>query len=464
MENIEQLIVAFADWAWGPWLLILLLGGGMFLLIFSRLIPFRYIRHSINIIRGKYDDPDDDGDISHFQALSSALAGTIGMGNIAGVAVAISTGGPGAIFWMWMSAFVGIATKFFTCSLAIMYRGEDSRGHLQGGPMYVVREGLSKAWRPLAALFCLAGLIGCLPALQINQLVQIIRDIIGTPAGLVGKDPFMFNLVSGITIAALVSVVIFGGIKRIGEVASRIVPSMVVLYMLSAIWIMAVNYQHIGEYLLLIIRDAFTGEAVLGGAVGAVIITGVRRAAFSNEAGIGTEALAHGAAKTDEPIREGLVAMLGPFIDTIVVCTCTAMVILMTGVWQSSSDSGVTLTANAFEAAMPGFGAYILLICVIFFSTSTMFSYSYYGTKCLGYLIGAERQHWYNYFYVTLIVAGAVVSLDAAISLIDGMYALMAIPTMTSTLLLAPKVMAAANNYFDRLKAGAFPVAEKFRL
>jgi len=348
MENIEQLIVAFADWAWGPWLLILLLGGGMFLLIFSRLIPFRYIRHSINIIRGKYDDPDDDGDISHFQALSSALAGTIGMGNIAGVAVAISTGGPGAIFWMWMSAFVGIATKFFTCSLAIMYRGEDSRGHLQGGPMYVVREGLSKAWRPLAALFCLAGLIGCLPALQINQLVQIIRDIIGTPAGLVGKDPFMFNLVSGITIAALVSVVIFGGIKRIGEVASRIVPSMVVLYMLSAIWIMAVNYQHIGEYLLLIIRDAFTGEAVLGGAVGAVIITGVRRAAFSNEAGIGTEALAHGAAKTDEPIREGLVAMLGPFIDTIVVCTCTAMVILMTGVWQSSSDSGVTLTANAF--------------------------------------------------------------------------------------------------------------------
>jgi len=329
--------------------------------------------------------------------------------------------------------------------------------------MYVVREGLGQKWKPLAALFCLAGLIGCLPALQINQLVQIIRDIIGTPAGLVGKDPFMFNLISGITIAALVSLVIFGGIKRIGEVASRIVPSMVVLYMLSAIWIMAVNYQHIGEYLLLIVRDAFTGEAVLGGAIGSVIITGVRRAAFSNEAGIGTEALAHGAAKTDEPIREGLVAMLGPFIDTIVVCTCTAMVILMTGVWQTSTDNGVTLTANAFESAMPGFGAYILFICVLFFSTSTMFSYSYYGTKCLGYLIGAERQHWYNYFYVTLIVAGAVASLDAAISLIDGMYALMAIPTMTSTLLLAPKVMAAANNYFDRLKAGAFPVAEKFR-
>ena len=451
MDKIELWIVTFANIAWGPWLLVLLLGGGTFLLIFSRLLPFRYFKHSVDIIRGKYDNPEDAGDISHFQALSSALAGTIGMGNIAGVAVAISMGGPGAVFWMWMSAGVGIATKFFTCSLAIMYRGKDSRGHLQGGPMYVVREGLGRKWRPLAVLFSLAGLIGSLPALQINQLVQIFRDIIGIPNGLVGDDPFTFNFVSGITIAAIVSAVIFGGIKRIGEVASRMVPSMVVLYLLSAVWIMAVNYQHIGEYLLLIVKDAFTGEAVAGGAVGAVIITGVRRAAFSNEAGIGTEAMAHGAAKTDEPIREGLVAMMGPFIDTIIVCTSTALVILMTGVWQTTTDNGVTLTASAFEAAMPGIGAYILFVCVFFFSTSTMFSYSYYGTKCLGYLIGAERQHWYNYFYVALIVVGAVVSLDAAISLIDGMYALMAIPTMTSTLLLAPKVMNAARDYFARM-------------
>ncbi|RMH75497.1 MAG: amino acid carrier protein, partial [Calditrichaeota bacterium] len=316
MDRVEFWIVKFAEFAWGPWLLVLLLGGGTFLFIFSRLIPFRYFRHSIDIIRGKYDDPEDAGDISHFQALSSALAGTIGMGNIAGVAVAISTGGPGAIFWMWVSAMVGIATKFFTCSLAIMYRGKDSCGHIQGGPMYVVREGLGRKWQPLAYLFSLAGLVGCLPALQINQLVQIIRDIVGTPAGLVDKDPFVFNFISGIVIAVIVAMVIFGGIKRIGEVASRMVPSMVVLYMLSALWIIAVNYQHIAQYLLLIVRDAFTGEAVLGGAVGAVIITGVRRAAFSNEAGIGTEAMAHGAAKTDEPIREGLVAMLGPFVDT----------------------------------------------------------------------------------------------------------------------------------------------------
>ncbi|MCB0270805.1 MAG: alanine:cation symporter family protein, partial [Calditrichaeota bacterium] len=197
----------------------------------------------------------------------------------------------------------------------------------------------------------------------------------------------------------------------------------------------------------------FTGAAIGGGALGTVIITGVRRAAFSNEAGIGTEAMAHGAAKTDEPVREGLVAMLGPFVDTIVVCTTTAMVILISGVWKTSAENGVTLTSSAFEQAMPGVGAYVLIICVLFFSTSTMFSYSYYGTKCLGFLIGAERQHYYNYFYVALIVVASVVSLDAVVSLIDGMYALMAIPTMSSALILSPKVMNAAKDYFRRMDA-----------
>ncbi len=452
METIEQYVIAFADMAWGPWLLVLLLGGGLFFLIYSRLTPFRYIKHAIDIIRGKYDHEDDTGDISHFQALSSALAGTIGMGNIAGVAIAISLGGPGAIFWMWMSAIVGVATKFFTCSLAIMYRGKDSLNHTQGGPMYVVVEGLGKKWKPLAMLFCIAGLIGCLPVFQTNQLVQVLRDIIFVPAGWVGEDHLVFDAIAGIMIAAFVSTVIFGGITRIGVVAARLVPSMVVLYLLSAIWILLSNYQDVPGYLLLIVSDAFTGQAAAGGALGSVIITGVRRAAFSNEAGIGTEAMAHGAAKTEEPIREGLVAMIGPFIDTIIVCTCTALIILITGVWQDTSADGVTLTANAFSKGMPGIGAYVLIICVVFFSTSTMFSYSYYGTKCLGFLIGAERQHLYNYFYVALIVVAAIASLDAAVSLIDGSYALMAIPTMVSALLLSPKVMAAAKDYFARHK------------
>ena len=453
MEYIEGLIIQFAELAWGPWLLVLLLGGGFFFLLYSRLLPFRYFKHAIAIVQGKYDNPDDAGDISHFQALSSALAGTIGMGNIAGVAIAIQAGGPGAIFWMWMSALVGIATKFFTCSLAIMYRGKDSMGHLQGGPMYVVTEGLGRRWKPLATLFCLAGLIGCLPLFQINQLVQILREVVFIPNGwLEASQVFSFNLTSGILIAALVALVVFGGIVRIGAVTSKLVPAMVLLYMGSAIWILLENYQMVPQYLMLIISDAFTGKAVGGGALGTVIVTGIRRGAFSNEAGIGTEAMAHGAAKTQEPIREGLVAMMGPFVDTLIVCTMTALVILVTGAWQTSAADGVTLTATAFNTGMPGIGTYVLIICVIFFSTSTMFSYSYYGTKCLGFLIGAERQHLYNYIYVTLMVVAAVASLDAAVSLIDGMYALMAIPTMTSALLLAPKVMGAARVYFDKMR------------
>jgi len=452
MQFFENLVSQFVTYAWGPWLLVLLLGGGLFFVIYSRLIPFRHFKHAVDITRGKFDDPEDVGDIPHFQALSSALAGTIGMGNISGVAIAIATGGPGAIFWMWVSAIVGIATKFFTCSLAIMYRGKDSLGHPQGGPMYVVVEGLGKRWKPLAVFFSLAGLIGCLPAFQANQLVQIFRETVFIPNGWIGEEHFTFNLISGLLIAGLVSLVVFGGIVRIGAVTSKLVPAMVVIYMLSAVWILANHFQEIPYYIQLIISDAFSGSAVAGGVLGSVIITGVRRGAFSNEAGIGTEAMAHGAAKTDEPIREGLVAMMGPFIDTIIVCTTTALMLLLTGVWQSSDSNGVTLTADAFNRAMPGIGTEILIICVLSFSLSTMFSYSYYGSKCLGFLIGAERKHLYHYFYVILIVVASVVSMDMVINIIDGMYALMAIPTMTSALILSPKVMRAAKRYFDNLK------------
>ena len=452
MQQIEKIIIGFADVAWGPWLLVLLLGGGAFFLCYSRFLPFRFIRHAIDILRGKYDDPSDPGDISHFAALSSALAATIGVGNIAGVAVAVTVGGPGAIFWMWLSAVVGMATKYFTCTLAIMYRGTDSRGTTQGGPMYTIVEGLGKKWRPLGAFFCVAALIGALPAFQVNQLVQILRDVIFIPNGWIGESHLTFNLIAGIIIAGLVTLIIFGGILRIGTVASKLVPGMLLLYMAAAVWILVVNYANIPKSLWLIITDAFSGDAVAGGAIGAVIMTGIRRAAFSNEAGIGTAALAHGAAKTTEPVREGLIAMLGPAIDTLIVCTITALIILTSGVWQETEANGITLTVMAFNKAMPGFGPYLLTLCVICFSTSTMFAYSYYGAKCMGFLIGAERQHIYNYFYVALMVVAAVVSLDAAISLIDGAFALMAIPTMISTILLAPKVMQATRTYFDQYK------------
>ena len=454
MDLVERGIVLFADTAW-TYLLYLLIGGGLFLLLYSRFMPFRYFKHSIEIIRGKYDDPNEAGDITHFQALVSALAATLGMGNISGVAVAITVGGPGAMFWMWVSALVGIATKFFTCSLAIMYRGQDSAGKTQGGPMYVVREGLGRHWKPLAVFFAVVGVIGCLPLFQVNQLVQIIRDVIFVPMGVVGEDHFWFDLTAGIVLVLILGTVIFGGITRIADVASRVVPAMVILYMICALWIIVLNLGDVPRYLMLIITDAFTGEAAAGGAVGAVIITGVRRAAFSNEAGIGTESLVHGATKTKEPAREGMVAMLEPVIDTMIVCTCTALVILMTGVWQTTTDNGVTLTSNAFESAMPGFGSYMLIICVVFFSASTIFTYSYYGTKCLGFLIGARYQFLYNYFYVGCVILASVSSLDAAISLIDGTFALMAIPTMISALVLSPKVMAALRDYRQRQRLGS---------
>ncbi|RNC83925.1 MAG: alanine:cation symporter family protein [Balneola sp.] len=438
---------------WGTPLVILLCGGGIFFMVYSRMTPYRYFGHAVNILRGKYDDPNDPGDINHFEALSSALAATIGLGNISGVAVAIATGGPGAVFWMWMSAVVGIATKFFTCTLSIMYRGKDSNGDIQGGTMYMITEGLGKKWKPLAIVFAVAGMFGALPVFQANQLNQAIRDVILVPNGL--TDPnnhFGSDLITGIIILLIVGTVIFGGIKRIGKVASRMVPSMVVLYVISVLTILVIHFDVLGKYLWLIVEDAFTAEAALGGAVGAIIITGVRRAAFSNEAGIGTATLAHGAAKTKEPVREGLVAMMGPFIDTIIVCTMTALAILVTDVWQTGDENGITLTASAFQEALGPVGIYLLMICVTIFAASSLFTYSYYGTKCLGFLVGASRQKWYNLFYVGSILLGATASISAIINLIDGMYAVMAIPTMTVALLLSPKVMSAARDYFERMQ------------
>lgn len=457
MSWIEELLIAFGNYAWGPWLLVLILGGGGFLILYSRLLPFRHLGHALRLITGRFDEPDSPGEISHFQALCSALAGTIGMGNIAGVAIAIHVGGPGAIFWMWATAVVGIATKFFTCTLAVMYRGKDSLGNLQGGPMYVVVQGLGPRWKPLATLFSLAGLIGCIPAFQTNQLVQTLREVIFLPNGWIdSSQAFQFNLIAGVILAGVVSLVIFGGLQRIAAVSSRLVPAMSALYLAATIYVLLSNFALVPHYLALIFSDAFSGEAVAGGVIGTVIATGVRRGAFSNEAGIGTEALAHGAARTSEPVREGLVAMLGPVIDTLVICTATALVILISGEWLAMGSeqvvNGVTLTARAFDSTMPGFGIYVLIICVFFFSSSTIFSYSYYGTKCLGFIVGAEYQHLYNYAIVLCVLVASVLSLDAIIGLVDGAFALMAIPTMTSTLLLSPKVMSAARRYFAELK------------
>jgi len=448
----EKIITGFSDLAWGTPLLILLLGGGLFFLIYSRLLPFRYFRHAVAILRGKYDDPDEPGQINHYQALSTALAATVGMGNISGVALAIAMGGPGAIFWMWVSALLGVTTKYFTCTLAVMYRGRDSRGELQGGPMYVIMEGLGKKWKPLAIFFSLMGMIGVLPMFQVNQLTQIVRDVVLIPNGVLAG--FGTDLASGLIVSVLVGLVIFGGIKRIGKVTGRMVPVMVVLYIVSVLIIIFTHAHRILPSFALIFRDAFTAQSVLGGSLGALVITGVRRAAFSNEAGIGTAPMAHGAAKTNEPVREGLVAMLGPVVDTIIVCTMTALALIMTGVWNKGESDGITLTANAFESALPGIGAYLLTLCVFVFSISTMLSFPYYGTKCYSFIFGAKSSYLYKWFYITTIPLGATATLGTVVGIFDGAYALMAFPTMISALLLSPKVIQASKDYFKRLKSG----------
>ena len=450
LEFLDDFLIKFVDFMWGTPLLVLILGGGLYFTLYSKFIPFKYLKHAIDILFGKYDNKNDPGRIPHYQALSSALASTVGMGNISGVAVALHLGGSGAIFWMWVSALVGMSTKFFTCSLAIMYRGKDDSGELQGGPMYVITEGMGEKFKPLAVLFSIAGLFGCLSLFQSNQLTQIIREeLFFSNNFLVGHITFV-NFSIGIVSALAIGLITFGGIKRIGLVASKLVPVMVIIYFITGFFILAMNVNQIPSIVIEIVNNAISRDALSGGILGSVIIIGIKRAAFSNEAGIGTEAMAHGAAKTREPIREGLVAMLGPFIDTIIVCTLTALIILVSGVDLSESN-GVTLTNAAFKKELGIIGQYILLLCVIIFSLTTMLGYSYYGTKCSSFLFGTKSKKKYRYIYILSIIIGAMASLDMIINFLDGMFAIMAIPTIISSLYLSSNVMERAAEYFKKI-------------
>jgi AGCS family alanine or glycine:cation symporter len=433
---------AAVDIAWGLPMVILLISAGIYFTIAGKFLPFRAIRHAINILRGKYDDPDDPGEISHFRALTSALSATIGMGNIAGVAIAISLGGPGAIFWMWVAGFVGMSTKYFTCTLAIFYRKKDERGIEQGGPMYFIEVGLGKYFKPLAILFAICGMIGCLAMFQVNQL-----------AGLLESNWQIENWITGVVCMIFVGVVILGGIVRVGQVTSKIVPAMFVLYFVSAGYVILSNYQVIPGLFVSIISQAFGGQAIIGGGTAVifkeVLITGIKRAVFSNEAGVGTASMAHGAAKTKEPVREGLIAMLGPFLDTNIVCTMTALVILSTGVPYATD--GVVMTVSAFEKAMPGVGRYILTLAIIMFSVSTMISYSYYSLKCSRYLFGYRFGSYYVYVYIVSLLFAAIWSQSTVINILDTSFAMMAIPTLIGTLLLSRRVVKATREYFGRM-------------
>lgn len=446
LAALDRFLEAAVGYAWGMPLVVLLIGSGAFFCLYVRLRPLLHMGHAAAVTLGKYDSPDDPGHISHFQALSTALAATIGVGNIGGVAIAVTQGGAGAVFWMWVAAFVGMGTKFFSCTLSQIYRGRDERGALLGGTMYTIELGLGKRFRPLAIMFCTFGLFGCLPMFQSNQVAELLNAQFGI-------EPIQ----TGVGCVALVALVAFGGVERIGAVTGRFVPVMCVLYLGMALCVLFVRSDIAVEVFGRIFREAFTGTAAAGGAMGIgfqqAMMIGVRRAAFSNEAGLGTAPLAHGAARTSEPVREGLVAMLGPFIDTIVVCSLTAFVILSSGLETVGEISGVSLTADSVESALGTPGRALLVLIVMMFAISTMVSYSYYGKRCFAYLFGAQRDGLYIWFYLLGIFVGAWWSASMVINLIDTALALMAVPNLIATLLLAPKVKAAATDYFNRLRA-----------
>jgi len=431
-------------------MLVLVVGGGLFLVFYSRLIPYRYFRHAIGITAGKYDDPDDPGEVSHLQALSAAVAATVGLGNISGVAIAIYRGGPGVVFWIWMTALIGMSIKFYSCSLAIMYRDADETGKLQGGPMYYITQGMGAKAKPLAQFFCIAGLVGFLGVFTVNQFTQTFWNVVNPNETIANLGEFNWKLIVGIVLSIITSFVIFGGLKKIANVASKIVPFMVILYFLAVVFIMASNLEAIVPSFKLIFSEAFNLKTAIEGGFWGLIMLGVRRAVFSNEAGLGSAPMFHGQSKTNEPVQEGLVAMLGPFIDTIIVCTLTAIVILLSGAYLEAENDGILMTLIAFEKTLYGYGDILLMVIVAAFALSTLFTYSYYGVKCLSFLTNPKIGKWFNIYYVASITIAAIAPVAVVINLIDLAYALMCIPNMIAVLYLAPKVNKEMALYFGK--------------
>lgn len=448
LEKLSDWIVSASDAVCGYPEFFLLIGGGLFLFIYSGAVSIRRLPWALRVLREKQasDSGKQSGQISSVQALLSAIAATVGMGNIAGVAIALSIGGPGTVFWMWVSALVGMATKFFEGTLSIMYKGRDSAGEVQGGPMYIITQGLGKKWKPLAVAFSIFGLVGTLCFMQANQLVESVTTVFTTPMGI--ENTVTLRFIMGVVMVLIVGAVILGGIKRIALLASRIVPVMVVLYLIMVLVIMALNFREIPGVFGKIFESAFDLRAGFG-AFAYVALTGARRAAFVNEAGVGTASMMHGASKNTEPVREGLIAMLGPAIDSGLVCTLTSIPIIIAGNYVGLTDpKGLYVALGAWGQLLPGIGHLLLMVIVFFFAFSTMFSYSYYGQKCTNYLFGAHNVKWYNYYYLAMIVVAAVIPLKTMVSIMDLAFALMALCTMFTIIALSPRVKRQMKEYF----------------
>ncbi len=436
---------SIASALWGIPSIVLLVGTGLYLTIRLGFIQFRGFKHAIDLVQGKYDKPEDDGEVSHFQALSTALSATIGTGNIAGVATAITLGGPGAVFWMWITALVGMATKFTSCTLAVKFRVVHEDGSISGGPMYTLARALNLKWLGvLFAIFTLIASFGIGNMVQANSVVDGLRYIFPTI-----ND---YRLLLGITLAVLVGLVIIGGIKRIAKVASTIVPFMAIIYCGAALIILITHAAEIPNAFFTIVNLAINPEAVGGGAIGAAIQYGVARGVFSNEAGLGSAAIAHAAAKTNEPVREGLVAMLGPFIDTIIICSMTALVIVIMGAWgdtRPEAYTGAALSAYAFEQSLGQFGAWVVGFGLVFFAFSTIIAWSYYGDRSAEFLFGKTAIMPYRILYTLLIVLGAWIPLNLVWNIADITNILMAAPNLISLVLLVGLVKKLSNKYFS---------------
>lgn len=439
-----------------PFIVIWLIFGAAFFTVRMRFINFRGLKHAIDLIKGKFDNPEDKGEVSHFQALTTALSATVGLGNIAGVAVAITIGGPGATFWIILAGFLGMASKFVECSLGVKYRKIDENGVVSGGPMYYLSEGLKlkgkaglgKVLAVLFSILCIGGSFGGGNMFQANQAFAQMAMEFPTLKG----QGFFF----GIILAILVAVVIIGGIKSIAKVTDKIVPFMCAFYVLSAIVIIGMNFDFVDEAFSQIFNGAFNAPALKGGFIG-VLIIGFQRAAFSNEAGIGSASIAHSASKTDEPISEGVVALLEPFVDTVIVCTMTALVLVFTGFADGSSPlEGSELTSAAFDSIFPWFSM-MLAFAILLFAFSTMISWSYYGLKAWTYLFGNSKTADYSYkiVFLVFIVVGSSVGLGAVLDFSDLMILGMAFPNILGLLLLSKEVRTDLKSYFDRIKSGA---------
>ncbi len=447
MQNIESIMETLSGWVWGPYMLVLIVGTGIFLTFRLLFWQFRMLPLAFKQVFGKHPNAKDSGDISQFASLMTALSATIGTGNIAGVATTCVLGGPGAVFWMWMTALFGMATKYGEGVLAVKFRVKNEKGEMSGGPMYYIERGLK--WKWLALIFALFGTLasfGIGSSVQSNTVALTVQNSLGIETWM-----------TGIIITAFSALVILGGIKSISKASSVIVPIMAIGYVAGGLMIILTNLELVIPALKMIFTYAFTGEAAVGGAIGAAIRYGVARGVFSNEAGMGSAPIAAAAAQTDHPARQGLVSMTGTFIDTIIVCSITGIVLVM-GYIMAGNDfgnqTGAVLTINTFDQLLPGVGGWVVTFGVIFFAYSTILGWSYYGEKCATYLLGEKFVLPYRILYIATVFIGCIATLDLVWLFADTFNGLMAVPNLIALLLLSGVIVKESKDFIARRKSG----------